>query len=661
MSKVSLRRRSSRRKSLTAASQAVRDASGFKRPFAGAGLGAGDWQAEAWKYVELVGELDYYVRWRSSSVSRCRLVASVLDERGVPTGGLEETDTGDPTPESARVQDIVNSIGGSGPGQAKVLRRTAYVLSVPGECWVAILTRNPAREQSPVSVAPDTNPDRFQPTEQWYVFDRSEIQVGAREIILTLPDGMKHTFDPGTDVMFRIWDENPRQANLPTSPVWSNRDPLNEIVRSSASIDNASKSRLIGNGVLFVPQEISLPQQAGPAPTPATGSAPTPVPLMAGAHATAQDFQDLLYDVATEAIRNPDSVAATLPIIATAPGDFIKNIQWIRAASDVPATALTTREAAIRRLAMGLDVSPERLLGLGANSNHWSAWAIDETDVKVHIAPLVEMICTALTEQILRPKLIQEGFDPEKYVVWFDATDLTQDPDKKEAATTAFDRGALSGAALREYLGLDTDSGYDLESPDGWLEMMLDRVSQNPADNMPVFEPILRELLTGKLAKLLEPEPPPVAIGPGQPPPEQPGQPQSEPASGPNQSEVGQPGQPQQVNAAGLTIARLCVNRALELANKRRRTRTNAALYRGVPIELAHTVPGMPPIEADDVTELIRGWGNGISDSDLRQAGLDPSRFRSVVYGASMIALVTGQPPVIASSMLATPPSTEEV
>jgi hypothetical protein len=648
VSRVSIRRRAGRsQKSLTAAAQAVTGADGFKKSFVTGG-DAGDWQEAAWKYTELVGELDYYVRWRSSSVSRCRLMASETDERGQPTGQLAEASEGVLTADSQTVQDIITQIGGSATGLAKILKRCSYILSVPGECWIAMLVRNPEREESTSATLGGESPQVFTHPEQWFVFDRSEIKTQGEDVVLTLPDGWKHTFDPAADMMFRIWDESPRNARLATSPVWSNRDTLNEIVRATATIDNASKSRLIGNGVLFIPQEISLPSQAVPMPLPATTAPPgtDPLPVMVGEHASAQDFQDLLFDVATAAMKDPNSIAAMLPIVASVPGEHIKNVQWIRPASDVPATALATREAAIKRLAMGLDVSPERLLGMGTNSNHWSAWAIDETDVKIHISPLVEMICDALTREVLWPKLEAENIDPDKYVVWYDTTDLTQDPDKGDEAKDAFDRGAISSSALREYLGLESESGYDLETTEGWLQLALDRVAADP-DTVSVFGPILKELLSGKMADLVPIEVPGPPGSDVAPPTEQPAEPSAEPAGGPPDTA---PAEVPLNAAAGMTVARLCVNRALELSGKRRRTRANSGWLADVPIERAHLVLG--PVEYDEVEPLIKGWEAGLSDQDLIGLRLEPSAFRSMVRGVVTICLVTSSEPVLTPAML---------
>lgn len=642
MPKVSIRRRSARsRKALTAAAQAITDASAFKKSVSAPGRGE-DWQEDAWNYTRHVGELDYYLRWRAHSVSRCRLVASDVDETGQPTGRLPESDTGQLTPEAQRVQDIVTGIGGSASGRAKMLRRLAYILSVPGESWVAMLVRDPAREEDSsgslvrIPVAP------LEQTEQWFVFDRSEIKPQGDDIVLMMPDGMKHTYDPATDLLFRVWDESPRNARLATSPIQSNLDTLNEIVRTTATIDNASKSRLTGNGMLLLPAEASLPTQAAPMPMPtaADPAPPDPVPPIVGAHASAQDLQDMLFDVATAAMKDPNSLAANLPIVITVPGEQSKNFQWVRASSDIPETALKTRDAAIRRLATGLDVSPERLLGVGSSTNHWSAWNIDETDVRIHVAPMAEMICDAFSSMVLRPKLIDEGIDPDAYAVWYDTTDLAQDPDKRDEAKDAYDRGAIDSAALREYFGLDPDSGYDLDTADGWLSMMLDRIAADPS-TLPVFQPMLQQLMTGKLANLVPPPAPAIAPPPEQPPAEQAPAPTSEPDQGP------QPAQ----TAAVQVMARFCVTRALELANKRRRTRANSDTFRDIPIELAHT--RMPGLTRDQAFDLIKGWDIGLTDTDIEEIGAVPWGFRDSVRSVAAHALMASAPPAFPASMFA--------
>ena len=599
-----------------------------------------DWQADAWQYLEGVGEFQYFVSWRAWSASRCRLVASALDDQGEPTGGIADDDALADT-----VRKIVNDIASGITGQSKLVRRTAYLLSVVGECWVGMLVRDPSREEVPggTPLPIDLNRPGFQ-REQWYVFGKDQIAASSQEIQLKLPDGAKHTFDPAVDILFRVWDEHPRDPSLPVSPAWSTRTALHEIAQATATIDQANNSRLIGNGLLFVPQEMSLPTNVAPSAYPVGGTdTNAPAPLFIPN--SSQQLQDTLFDVASTAKKDQNSMAAMLPIVAGVPGDLIKSVQWLRPSTEVPETALKTRTDAIKRLAMGLDVAPERLLGV-SEGNHWSAWAIDEQDIKIHVAPVVELICNALTQEVLRQKLAELGIDPDAYLVWYDTTALTQDPDKTDEAKEGFDRGAVSARALREHLGFDDADGYDLETRDGWVQLAMDKIAADPAANAPVFGPILEKLLDSMQLELGTPAP---AALPG----DEPGAEEDAPADAEPEQPDDDPADsdpPPVTAAAGVTMARWCVNRALELANKRRRTRTNTPLFRDVPIERAHTV--LDPVPLADVDDLIKGWDTGVDDSDLVQLGLHAPSFRAAVHGVTALALATCSDPVITNSML---------
>lgn len=635
MPRVIIRRRSGRQqpRSLTAAAQRVdaRNPSSFRKSM----TSGDDWQADAWRYLELVGELQYVVSWRAWSASRCRLVASALDDQGVPMGDIPEDD-----PNAEQVREFVSAIGGGVSGQAKILQRCAYLLSVVGECWIGMVVRDTAREETyagtPLPV--DLTRPGFQ-LEQWYVFGKEQISASSTTVVLRLPDGSKHEFDQEVDLLFRVWSEHPMDPSKPVSPIWSNRRVLNGIVKADAAIEAANNSRLIGNGVLFVPQEMSLPQQQAPIAAP-IGAEDIASPAPFFEPNSAQALQDLFFDVATTATRDPQSQAAMLPIIAAVPGDMIKNVNWIRPGSDIPETTLKIQQEDIRRLAMGLDVAPERLFGM-SEGNHWSAWAIDENDIKVHVAPLVQTITSALTQEILREKLAEEGLDPDAYIIWYDTTALSQDPDKTDEAQAAFDRGAITAAALRQHLGFDDEDGYDYSQAEGWIQLALDKIAQDPAKSG-VFMPIL----AAAAAKVgLEVQVPPLALPSGS----EPGN-QDNTEEEPSESGQSSTPEPAPVQAAGMTVARLCVTRALELANKRRRTRADANLYREVPIELAHTV--LPPVRNGEAADLIKGWDVGLVDEDLTGLGLCAESFRSMVEGVAMLAQVTASVPVITQSML---------
>lgn len=602
------------------------------------GRAGNNWQDEAKYYIEKVGELEYYVSWRAASASRCRMTASALDDQGAPTGSLDPDD-----PNAQRVQEIVQGIAGGVSGQIKIMHRAAYLLSSVGECWIGVVLRDASREISidgPGILPVDLNRPGYE-LEQWYVFGRDEIKAGNNTVELKLPDGTRHTLNPDVDVLFRVWDEHPFDPSKPVSPIWSNRDTLAGIVQADATIKASNNSRLNGNGVMFVPQEMSLPDQAAPAPLP-LGQTDTNEPDPFFEPNSAQKLQDLLYDVAAEARRDPNSAAAQNPIIAAVPGELIKYVAWLRAGTDVPETTLKIEEFDIRRLATGLHVAPERLLGM-SEGNHWSGWLIDEMDVKVHIAPVVEIVVTAFTQEVLREKLALEGIDPNAYIVWYDSSALTQDPDKTDEAKDAFDRGVISSASLRLHFGFDEEDGYDFSTADGWVQFAIDRIGAD-ATNAAMFLPILEQAL-GKLG--LEMASPQAALPAADaedeedPADAEPEEPDSDPADE-------DPAPP--VQAAAMTVARLCVNRALELANKRRRTRADHGRYRDVPIELAHTV--LDPVSMTEAADLVKGWSSGLTDEDLVGLHLSPASFRSMVEGVAGLALVTSSAPVLTPSML---------
>lgn len=635
---MTLRRRRARQPlSLTAAAQRVdaRNPASFRTTSTLGTQAAVDWQTDAKVCLQRVGELEYYVSWRAASASRCQMVASALDDKGTPTGGIPDDD-----PNADTVREIVRDIAGGAVGQIKIMRRAAYLLTVVGECWIGLVVRDASRETSIDGNAPvDLTRPGYQ-LEQWYVFGRDEIKAGSSNIELRLPDGTKHEFNPETDLLFRVWDEHPFDPSKPVSPVWSNLDVLHSIIKSAMTIDQANDSRLIGNGIMFVPQEMSLPQQAyAPVAVP-IGEPDDNTPIAYVEPNSAQALSDLIYDVSVAAKRDPKSQAAMNPIIAAVPGDQIKNVNWMRPGSDIPETTLKIEEFDIRRLATGLHVSPERLLGM-SQGNHWSGWLVDEQDIKIHIAPVVEIIVSAMSQEVLRQKLVEKGLEPDAYVIWYDSSNLTEDPDKSEEAQQVFDRGGISARALRQRNGFDETEGYDYTKAEGWVEMATDRIAAG-ATNAAMFVPILEKALEKLGLEMATPQP---ALPPGGTPAEDQAPADAEPQDQPSSDE-----QAQTASAAAMTVFRLCVNRAMELANKRRRTRANSELFRVTDIMAAHRQ--LDPVEMGAVDGLIKGWETGLTDSDLMELGLDPSGFRSVVYGVCSIALVTGGDPVLTASML---------
>jgi hypothetical protein len=590
------------RKSLTAASQLIEAPSKLKSNIVGAARA--NWQHEAWDMLDAVGELRYYVGWRSSSCSRVRLVVSELDDDGVPTGGIA-----DDNPDREKLIEVGRAIAGGRLGQSQLVKRLVECLTVPGESFIAIILT-------------DTG-------EKWLALTADEWKsTPGDNIEIELPDGGKHKFAPGVDRLFRVWNPRPRRAKEADSPVRANLDPLREIVRTTKKIKNADKSRLVGGGVWFIPQEMSLPNAQAPI---AAGRPGDPAPVFTGAPA-AEQLSDMLYNVAVASAENDDSQAAFIPIMATVPGEHLGKIMQLDLAKEVSEVEIKKRNDAIARLAMGLDVSPERLLGLGTNSNHWSAWAIGDEDVQLHINPVMETICQFINAEVLAKVFTDLGMDPAKYVLWYDASQLTIDPDKSDEATEAHDRGAITSEAYRKYLGLGDDAGYDLTTLDGWKLLAQDVVAKNP-ELLTTWLPLL-----DAVQEIDFPQPPQVAIGDGR---AQPGQdPADDPAA--DDTSGGEPSTENDQNAARLhspaeliVAENLLVTRALELAGKRM-VKTNdhdqRARLSSYPPHEWHRM--LPPVREADIPRLIRGWDSALEDRAIAMLGVDTEQLRTQVRKA---------------------------
>lgn len=604
---------------LTAAAQPVTDPAKVKMSTGR----DGDWKDAAWDMLDRVGELRFYVSWRAASASRVRLVASEVDEdTGIPSGRCEDT----------RVTKIVRDIAGGITGQAQLLRRAAAHLTVPGETYLAVITRqNDTDDDEDVdAISPFlTGPEEDR--EEWHALTRDEIHKRGQGLTFTLDDGSKHEFDPDTDHLFRVWNPHPRKAVDADSPVRAALESLNEIVRATAQIDNASKSRLVGNGVLFVPEEMSLPAAGGPGLDITAGHAGADAATIPGyAQASAQDLTDLLYETATTAYGDQDSLAAFLPVIAQVSGEWTDKIKHVTFDSAVSETAIATRDSAIRRLAMSLDVAPERLLGLGSNSNHWSAWAINEEDVRVHVAPVIETLCDALTRFVLRAKLREIGVDPDRYAVWYDATPLTQDPDKKDEAKDAYDRGALTADGLRRHLGFDAADGYlddhdDPNSLEAWRRYAVDQARKNP-----YLLPMLAPLIGGDIAAIDFPAPA--------------GRPGSGPAAAPDTGDTESlpDTEPVDTEPDSYALAYAYALRAVEMGNKRRRTRADHGRFAGAALHEVQT--RLDPMTPEAARAAIRGWDTSLDDRVLAAAGMDRAAFVARVETAALTALTRAAP-----------------
>lgn len=381
------------------------------------------WQQQAWDLYDTTPEMRFAAGWVANAMSKARLIAA---RRG-PDGAIEHAPADHPATQ------LVAEIAGGPTGQSQLLSDFGPHLVIAGEGWIVI--------------QPQLN-DLGQPVGQrWMVLSVLELTQprGTNSLVAEI-DGEQVTipgWDPDTDadptapVAIRVWHPHPRRYIEADSPIRSSLSLLEQLRMLDAAITAVAKSRLLGRGVLLVPQGTRFPTPPGQA------------------GAAEDDLLEVFLQVAETAYRDPDSAAATVPIILEVPSDQIAHIQRLTFESDFDQLAVQLREELIKRFATSLDTPAEVLLGM-SSVNHWGQWALQEEAVRLAVEPRLALIADALTTQWLHPLLQDQRVpDADEWMVWYDTSALRVRSNRAETALQMFDRGAISAQALRRETGFD--------------------------------------------------------------------------------------------------------------------------------------------------------------------------------------------------------------
>lgn len=404
-----------------------------------------EWQERVWHMYRNVGELRFGVGWLSNALSRVNLIAARPPINAGDEPQPLDVGTADEPGEDWDLRDaakLVTDIAGGPIGQGQLLAGNTVHMMLPGICYILAET--------------DDSTDLFS---SWSVLSQSEVRAKERTdpvVYERQVDHDKWEDIPDSDLLIKVWRQDRQHSWQPDSPARAVLDTLDEIKLCTDHIKATAESRLTGAGLLVFPTEVEFPAPPPP-PPPADGSPPEPQGRLDG-------FIDTLIEVAETSRLDRSSAAARIPIPVTIPADSAANglPRLLTFATPFDAMVLDVRQAAIQRLALGIELPPEVLTGLG-DVNHWSAWQVEESAITLMIEPMAEILCHALTSQYLKVALKLAGVDPESVIVWYDTSDLRVRPDRSDAAVAAYDRVELSGTALLRETGLSEDDTPDDE------------------------------------------------------------------------------------------------------------------------------------------------------------------------------------------------------
>lgn len=406
-----------------------------------------NWQKELWDYFDTIGELRYATRWLANAASRCLLYIGEYTEEGTEPVPLDKCEA-----QSLPCQ-LLDDLYYGPIGQADMLRRLALHLSVPGESYL-------------VGVDPDLEQGITEPT--WYVASNEEIAASGTKTTLIRPEtGQPIDLTPDNSTVIRLWNPHPRNAWEPDSAVRATIPVLREIKGLSDHISASVDSRLAGAGIFVIPQGASMPN---PGAADASGVNEEP---------DEDDIMGALTNAMLTAIADRDDASAVVPIVIQVPDESIAKFQHISFATPLSERVAEMRAAALERFASGADIPREVVTGQGS-TNHWGAWQIEESSIKLHVEPLMAAICDALTRQYLWPALRANGVkEPERWVIWYNPSELSQRPNKSAEATALYDKGLLSAEATRRENGFPEDDAPSSEEHQRWLQEKL-LLSQGP-------------------------------------------------------------------------------------------------------------------------------------------------------------------------------------
>jgi hypothetical protein len=378
------------------------------------------WQQEAWYYYDAIGELRGPTVWIANAVSQADLHATELDaDTGKPTGPSEDS-----------VAKAAAALVLGGPAQrAGLLRLIALCWQIPGEAWVIVRPSTDRRK-------PDT----------WLVLSGDKVKAKGESWQYTDPfTGVLVTLSP-RDRLIRVWSPHPNDQAKADSSVRPALPVCREVEKATQSIAARLDSRLAMNGVWLVPEEIDFPR---------------------GDHDTVGEaIMDLFLSVAEQGIKNPGQAAATVPIVLTVPGEQISQAFWQDFASTFDASVVELRQDALRRLAAALDMPKDVAEGTQGESNHWSAWQVEESTYKIFIEPLLKAVGDVITEFWFRPALIAMGKTREQaelFEIGWDTTAIVARPDDRETLESLYEKVLISDEYFLTENGVPIDAMPDQE------------------------------------------------------------------------------------------------------------------------------------------------------------------------------------------------------
>jgi len=409
------------------------------------------WEDRAWEVYDRLPEVHYGVQIRRGIAERFDYFpARRTDPTSEPIRvGLElEDEDGNkisPPESDSKIEDLLDAEGGT-----EMLRRVVTELvahfDIAGRAYLVAFMEDDERTWKVLSTQ-----ELRKKTSDTKTYERLDA------------DGNASGEEIDDENVFVVWRPHPRNARKPDSPLRASLEVAEQLILLNREMRARSLSRLSA-GILGVPDSMDFE---------ADDEEDEDEILT---------FEQELTDRMTRPITDAGSASSVVPWVVTGDAEDLPALRHITFDRDWDVSR-DDREELIRRLANGMDLPPEILLGL-ADVNHWTAWQVNESAVTQHVDPTVRLILDSLTTGWFVPLLAAANIDTAGIVLWRDLTPAIVPADRTQQHFEALGAGLIGFDAAREHLGYDSDEKPDLDELEliGWLTGRGDPSKGGPVD-----------------------------------------------------------------------------------------------------------------------------------------------------------------------------------
>lgn len=248
------------------------------------------------------------------------------------------------------------------------------------------------------------------------------------------------TTTPGLNELERaanIWvsaiNPDPEKRGRADSPVLANLNTIRELALLQALQRSQSRNRIAQRGILMYPAEAEFPDDT--------------------------NFEKDFEEAATAPIRDEYAAEAVTPLILKYPEALIEKWRHLVLENPYDEELPAKIESVTRRLAIGLDMPPEALLGMG-DATHWTVWNVSESTYRAHMEPWATEVGRVLARAIFRMRA-----DDLDVQVIPDPTPVLAKLGSVTDALEAFDRKIVHAEFVRGLMGADEEDAPDDDTP----------------------------------------------------------------------------------------------------------------------------------------------------------------------------------------------------